>query len=120
MGMIGLRNPVTLALTQSASAVTATPTIGTLGCTTESGVNSVTFNVTNNDGSTATIQAADNSSFIGAQSVSVASGASGSFSFSGYSNPPGSVTFYARATASGKTVSNTASRTQTINGCFGF
>lgn len=118
MGMIGLRNPVTLSLTQSAT--TATPSIGTLSCITEFGENYVTFSVTNNDGSTATVQVADNSSFIGAQSLSIGAGASDSFSLSGYSNPPGSVTVYARATATGKSVSATASRTQTINGCFGF
>ena len=118
MGLIGIRNPAIIAGTRGST--TSTPSIGVLSCTTEGGENSVAFNVTNSEGSTATVEAADNSGFIGAQSVSVASGASGSFSFPGYSNPPGSVTFYARATASGKTVSNTASRTQTINGCFGF
>ncbi len=99
--------------------ITATPEIGTLGCTTSGGIHSVVFDVTNEDADTATIEVSEASNFDAAQSLSVLSGESGEFSFSGYTNPPGSVTFYARATASGKLVSTTRSKTQSIAGCFG-
>ncbi len=100
---------------------TATPTIGTLACTTEGGVNSIDFDVTNEDASSALIEVSQSSVFSSILgSATVAGGGTTNFSISGYSNPPGSQTFYARATATGKTVSATRTRTQNIAGCFGF
>jgi hypothetical protein len=121
MGLLGLRNPAIVRQSQAAGVATSTPSIGTLSCIVEEGVNYVNVPVTNNDASTATIEISESSIFSPVlASASVSSGGVNTFSLEGYLNPPGSVTFYARATASGKSVSSTASRTQTINGCFGF
>jgi hypothetical protein len=98
---------------------TATPTINVMSCIFDENGNAVTFSVTNNDGSTATIFVAENSGFSGQQSATVGAGGSATFTFYGYLNPPGTVTFYARAQASGKTMSNTTSRTQNITRCLG-
>jgi hypothetical protein len=101
-------------------AATATPTIGTLSCTTVGGVHFIDVPVTNEDASSALIEVSQSSIFSSIlASETVAGGGSTEFSISGYSNPPGSQTFYARATATGKAVSATRTRTQNIPGCFG-
>jgi hypothetical protein len=96
---------------------TATPTIGVLGCILIDMVPYVVFDVTNNDGATADIDVSYSADFSSSSSLSVASSADGSFQLVASMNPPGSVTVYARATASGKVVSNTTSRTQNIIAC---
>jgi hypothetical protein len=97
---------------------TATPTIGTLSCLSQEGVQSINVPVTNEDASSALIEISQSSIFssiLGSETV--AGGESTTFSISGYSNPPGSQTFYARATATGRPVSATRTRTQNISGC---
>jgi hypothetical protein len=96
---------------------TATPTIGVLGCNVIDSVAYVVFDVTNNDGATADIDVSYSADFSSSSSLSVASSADGSFQLVASGNPPGSTTVYARATASGKVVSNTTSRTQNIIAC---
>jgi hypothetical protein len=118
MGLIGLRNPAIVG--QSQSSTTATPSIASMSCVSSGGDNFVRVPVTNNDASSATVEISTSSTFAWIEgTATVASGASNTFEVGGYSNPPGSVTFYARATATGKSVSTTASRTQTISACFG-
>jgi len=97
---------------------TSTPTIGILACVVIESVPYITFDVTNNDDTTATIDVSYSPSFTSPSSLSVASMADGSFQLVASGNPPGSTTVYARATASGKVVSNTTSRTQNIPACF--
>jgi uncharacterized repeat protein (TIGR02543 family) len=103
--------------TEVASTQTSTPFIGSMSCSCDFDGTAVIVTVTNNDSSSATVSAASNTSFIGQQSATVSSGGSATFYFYGYSNPPGSVTFYARAQASGKTMSSPYQRTQTLNFC---
>jgi hypothetical protein len=103
----------------SSTVQTSTPSIGSMSCICDFDGTAVIVTVTNNDSSSATVYAASNTSFIGQQSATVSSGGSATFYFYGYSNPPYSVTFYARAQASGKTMSNTTSRTQSLSFCFG-
>jgi hypothetical protein len=104
-------------------AATATPSIGIIACYNDTGGGNVyiEFDVTNNDSSSATIEVSTSSTFAFIDDTgTVASGASGTFQINGVINPPGSTTVYARARATGKANSTTASRTQTINGCFAF
>lgn len=98
---------------------TATPSIAALSCTVviATGDVYVSVNVTNNDASSATVEAAENSAFIGAQSATVAGGGVQGFQFFGFSNPAGTQTFYARATATGKVTSITFSRTDNMTLC---
>jgi hypothetical protein len=96
---------------------TGTPTIGILGCNVIDSVAYVVFDVTNNDGATADIDVSYSADFSSSSSLSVASSADGSFQLVASGNPPGSTTVYARATASGKVISNTTSRTQNITAC---
>jgi hypothetical protein len=103
----------------SSTVQTSLPTIGSMSCICDSNGTAVIVTVTNNDSSSATVYAAGNSFFSGQQSAFVSGGGSATFYFYGYSNPPYSVTFYARAQASGKTMSNTRTRTQSLNFCFG-
>jgi hypothetical protein len=102
----------------SATVQTSLPTIGSMSCICDSNGTAIIVTVTNNDSSSATVNVAEFSSFSGQQSAFVSSGGSATFYFYGYFNPPGSVTFYARAQASGKTMSNTRTRTQNLTFCF--
>jgi hypothetical protein len=105
-----------------AGGQTSTPSIQSMSCTSFGGEGSVNVPVRNNDTSSATVEVSYTSNFAPGtvQSTEIAAGPTPfSFSFSGYSVPPGTVTFYARALASGKTMSTVTSRTQTINACFG-
>jgi hypothetical protein len=99
---------------------TLTPSILNMTCVNSFDGRYISFEVVNNHPSGATVFVADNSSFIGAQSVFLGGGSSTTFNFYGsYSNPPGFVTFYARAQASGEPMSPTEVRTQNITVCFG-
>jgi uncharacterized repeat protein (TIGR02543 family) len=107
--------------TAVATTQTSTPTINSMSCINYSGAGSVSVPVRNNDALSATVQVSYNSTFAAGtvQSATISPSSIGTFEFSGYSVPPGTVTFYARAQASGKTMSATRTRTQTINICFG-
>jgi uncharacterized repeat protein (TIGR02543 family) len=104
--------------TEVASTQTSTPFIGSMACSCDFDGTAIIVTVTNNDSSSATVYAASNTSFSGQQSATVSSGGSATFYFYGYFNPPGSVTFYARAQASGKTMSSPYQRTQSLTFCF--
>jgi hypothetical protein len=105
----------------SGTTQTSTPSIQSMSCTSFGGEGSVNVPVRNNDASSATVEVSYTSNFASGtvQSGSVSPSSTSTFTFSGYSVPPGTVTFYARALASGKTLSNVTSRTQTIGVCFG-
>jgi hypothetical protein len=96
---------------------TATPSLSTLSCACDFDGTRVIVTVTNNSSSSATLYAADNSGFSGQQTASVGAGGQAQFAFYGYLNPSGTVTIYAKAQASGQTMSLTNSRTQTLNFC---
>ena len=104
-------------LASTLTLTTATPTINSLGCSVSGGNAFVNFSVTNNDALTASIQVSLFSNFTDSSTLSVNSSASGSFSLIANDNPPGTVTVYARATATGKLVSTTQTRTQTLILC---
>jgi hypothetical protein len=104
-------------LSSGLALTTATPTINTLSCSVSGGDAFVDFTVTNNDALTASIQVSLFSNFTDSSTLSVNSTASGSFSLIANDNPPGTVTVYARATATGKVVSLTETRTQTLILC---
>jgi hypothetical protein len=104
-------------LSSGLALTTATPTINTLTCSVSGGDAFVNFTVTNNDALTASIQVSLFSTFIDSSTLSVNSSASGSFSLIANDNPPGTVTVYARATATGKVVSLTETRTETLVFC---
>jgi hypothetical protein len=104
-------------LASTLTLTTATPTINTLSCSVSGGDAFVNFSVTNNDASTASIEVSLFSNFTDSSTLSVNSSASGSFSLIANNNPPGSTTVYARATATGKLVSTTQTRTQTLILC---
>jgi hypothetical protein len=76
----------------------------------------VVGNVTNNDANTVTMLVSLNSSFTFSNSYTVSSGSTVTFYLSS-SNPPGSVTVYAKATASGKITSGTEDISQNIRFC---
>lgn len=105
----------------SKNGTTATPSMGTQACYTSDNITSyIEFSVTNNDTVNAEIEASSTSTFTAVTTqrvASVAPGATATFVFSGYSSPPGSQTFYGRATAQGRLTSASASRTQSIPGC---
>jgi uncharacterized repeat protein (TIGR02543 family) len=107
--------------TAVATNQTSTPSILSMSCINYSGDGSVSVPVRNNDALSATVQVSYNSTFAAGtvQSATISPSSTLTFEFFGYSVPPGTVTFYARAQASGKTMSATATRTQTINICFG-
>jgi uncharacterized repeat protein (TIGR02543 family) len=107
--------------TSTSTVQTSQPTINSMSCIDYSGAGSVSVPVRNNDALSATVQVSYTSNFASGtvQSASVSPSSIGIFEFSGYSVPPGTVTFYARAQASGKTMSTTRTRTQTITVCFG-
>ena len=105
-------------LSSGLSLTTATPTINSLNCsTTISDDSYVDFSVTNNDALTASIEVSLFSNFSSSSTASVNSSASGSFSLIANDTPPGTVTVYARATASGKLVSTTQTRTENLVLC---
>jgi hypothetical protein len=104
-------------LSSGLALTTATPTINSLTCSVSGGNAFVNFTVTNNDALTASIQVSLFSNFTDSSTLSVNSSASGSFSLIANDNPPGTVTVYARATATGKVVSLTETRTQTLILC---
>jgi hypothetical protein len=104
-------------LASTLTLTTATPTINTLSCSVSGGDAFVNFSVTNNDALTASIEVSLFSNFTDSSTLSVNSTASGSFSLIANDNPPGTVTVYARATATGKLVSTTQTRTQTLILC---
>ena len=105
-------------LAPTLTLTTATPTINLLLCIVSDGNAFVNFSVTNHDVSTASIQVSLFSNFTDSSTLSVNSGANGSFNLIANNNPPGTVTVYARATATGKLVSTTQTRTQTLTFCF--
>jgi hypothetical protein len=98
----------------SCAVKTSTPSILSLFCN----ETCVQGDVTNNDTSAATVQVSQSPSFSSFQSYSLGAGNVATFSFCGYANPPGSVTIYARATATGKEVSDNFTITQNIRFCF--
>jgi hypothetical protein len=104
-------------LSSGLALTTATPTINTLSCSVSDGNAFVNFTVTNNDALTADIEVSLFSNFTDSSTLSVNSTDSGSFSLIANDNPPGTVTVYARATATGKVVSLTQTRTQTLILC---
>ena len=108
------------ALATPSVETTATPTIEPFGCVSAFGSTTINVSVKNNDTLTASVEVSLSPDFSNSQTESVASNGLGSFSFSTPDNPPGSTTVYARATASGKLVSTTASRTQNLTSCAGF
>jgi hypothetical protein len=104
-------------LSSGLALTTATPTIDSLSCSISGGDAFVNFSVTNNDALTASIQVSLFPDFINSSTLSVNSTASGSFSLIANDNPPDTVTVYARATATGKVVSLTETRTETLVFC---
>jgi hypothetical protein len=104
-------------LSSGLALTTATPTINSLTCLVSGGNAFVRFTVRNNDALTASVQVSLFSTFIDSSTLSVNSSVSGSFSLIANDNPPGTVTVYARATATGKRVSATITRTQTLILC---
>jgi len=76
----------------------------------------VVGNVTNNDANTVTMLVSLDSSFTFSNSYTVLSGNTITFYLSS-SNPPGNVTVYAKATASGKITSGTETKSQNIRFC---
>jgi hypothetical protein len=105
-------------LSSGLALTTATPTINSLNCSTTINDDSyVGFSVTNNDALTASIEVSLFPDFINSSTLSVNSTASGSFSLIANDNPPDTVTVYARATASGKVVSLTETRTENLVLC---
>jgi hypothetical protein len=97
---------------------TSTPTINSISCRDSIGNFTLRVNVTNNDASSATVQCSDASNFSGSQSETITSGGNFTFVFSVFGDPQGkNETYYARATATGKTVSATTSLTQFISFC---
>jgi hypothetical protein len=104
-------------LSSGLALTTATPTINSLGCSISGGDAFVNFTVTNNDALTASVQVSLFPDFINSSTLSVNSTDSGSFSLIANDNPPDTVTVYARATATGKVVSLTETRTETLVFC---
>jgi hypothetical protein len=104
-------------LSSGLALTTATPTINTLSCSVSGGNAFVRFTVTNNDALTASIQVSLSPTFSDSSTLSINASASGSFSLIANDNPPGTVTVYARATATGKLVSLTETRTQNLVLC---
>jgi hypothetical protein len=96
---------------------TLTPTIESLACVIDGGNTFVVVEVKNNDSNTATVEVSASPTFSSPASLSIAGGATDFINLGGFSNPPGSTTIYARATASGKLVSNSTSLTQNIALC---
>jgi len=97
---------------------TSTPTINSILCRDTSGNFTLRVNVTNNDEDSATVECSDASNFSGSQSETIASEGSFTFVFSVFGDPSGrNETYYARATATGKTVSDTNSLTEFISIC---
>lgn len=105
------------ALATPSIETTATPSIDVFGCVSVFGSTSVEVSVQNNDALTASVEVSLAPDFSNSETQSLASNATGSFSLPVGDNPPGSTTVYARATASGKLVSTTASRTQNLVFC---
>jgi hypothetical protein len=104
-------------LSSGLALTTATPTINSLSCFVTGGDAFVRFTVTNNDALTASVQVSLFSNFADSSTLSINSSSSSSFNLIANDNPPGTVTVYARATATGKLVSTTQTRTQTLSIC---
>jgi hypothetical protein len=104
-------------LSSGLALTTATPTINSLTCSVSGGNAFVRFTVTNNDALTASVQVSLSSTFSDSSTLSINSSSSSSFSLIANDNPPGTVTVYARATATGKVVSLTETRTQNLLLC---
>ena len=99
---------------------TIAPSLSTLLCQTNGTDYFVRTTATNNDGSSVLLEVSQLSNFpanSSTQSATVAAGATASFSFPGYSNPPGTQTLYARATATGRPTSDAISRTDNMVLC---
>jgi hypothetical protein len=102
--------------------VTSCVTIGNITLSPSFGNNltcinsSIVGEVTNNDSNTVTMLISLSSSFFGVDAYTVSSGNTISFSIPS-SNPPGNVTVYAKATASGKITSGTETISQNIRSC---
>ena len=104
-------------LSSNVVSTTATPTINSLSCFEDGATSIVRVPVKNEDSSNASVQVSLSSDFSSSQTLTVNAGATTNFDFSGQTLPPGSITAYARATATSKTISATASRTQTLSIC---
>jgi hypothetical protein len=105
------------ALATPSIETTATPTIGELTCSVSDGNAFVNFSVTNNDTISANVEVSLFSDFTSSATLSIGASSSDFFSLVANNNPPGNVTVYARATASGKAVSTTATRTENLVFC---
>jgi hypothetical protein len=97
---------------------TATPTINSLSCFEQvDSTSRIRVPVKNEDGASVSMEVSLFSDFTNKQTATISAGATSNFDFDGQALPPGSVTAYARATATGKTTSITQSRTQSLNTC---
>jgi hypothetical protein len=99
---------------------TSTPTISNMLCTTDGGSSAnVSVPVSNNDSVGGTLEVSFTSNFLvgTVYSTSIDGNGLASVIIPNYTNPPGTITVYARVKADGKLVSNVASRTQTLNIC---
>jgi len=105
------------ALQSNIVQTTRTPTINSLSCFEDGATSIVRVPVKNEDGSNASVEVSLSSDFSNSQTLTVNAGATSNFDFSGQVLPPGSITAYARATATGETISATQTRTQTLSVC---
>lgn len=120
MGSVSLSGSSGISISGSSLSIvmqqTSTPSIGFLVC---ASTGEVFVQVNNNDSVEGIAEVSYTSNFAAGTvySDSVSGGGFVSIAIPGYSNPPGTITVYARVTATGKLISNTASRTQTLSLC---
>lgn len=97
---------------------TSTPSITGLSCTQSGFTYTLSATIKNNDASSVTMEVSRSSNFVPKVTTTFTAGQTKSVDVSsGSSSYVGSQTVYARATASGETLSLTAQRTQNINIC---